>query len=249
SQPDSAYRVRQTQLLVALRVAIPLTPRLRFTVGPLLKYAHTPSDPGTVLATTGPYYGAGDFGQVGVRAGLELDTRDHTAAPARGVHLSIVGQGYPAVWDAVHPFGSVSAEASTYLSAGDPPSATLALRAGGAAVSGTVPFQELVYVGGGMTVRGYAEQRFAGRRGAYGNVALRLSWWREAAFPRAGRETPARGSRSTSGGTNSLRPASADAGQSRYVAARSRCRSTGRRAPSWSRRRPRSRSWRLGPAP
>src|SRR5207249_12316930 len=68
---------------------------------------------GTVLATTGPYYGAGDFGQVGVRAGLELDTRDHTAAPARGVHLSMVGQGYPAVWDAVHPFGSVSAEAST----------------------------------------------------------------------------------------------------------------------------------------
>src|SRR5207249_2678799 len=120
------------------------------------------------------FYGAGDFGQVGVRAGLELDTRDHTAAPARGVHLSIVGQGYPAVWDAVHPFGSVSAEASTYLSAGDPPSATLALRAGGAAVSGTVPFQELVYVGGGTTVRGYAEQRFAGRRGAYGNVELRL---------------------------------------------------------------------------
>src|SRR5438132_8864993 len=42
SQPDSAYRVRQTQLLVAPRVAIPLTSRLRFTVGPLLKYTHTP---------------------------------------------------------------------------------------------------------------------------------------------------------------------------------------------------------------
>jgi hemolysin activation/secretion protein len=41
-------------------------------------------------------------------------------------------------------------------------------------VSGTVPFQELVYVGGGTTVRGYAEQRFAGRRGAYGNAELRL---------------------------------------------------------------------------
>ncbi|HMC19872.1 MAG TPA: ShlB/FhaC/HecB family hemolysin secretion/activation protein, partial [Gemmatimonadales bacterium] len=55
-----------------------------------------------------------------------------------------------------------------------PPAATLALRAGGAAVSGTVPFQELVYVGGETTVRGYAEQRFAGRRGAYGNVELRF---------------------------------------------------------------------------
>jgi hypothetical protein len=174
SQPDSVYRVGQTQLLVGPRVAIPLAPRLRLTLGPLLKSAHTPGDPGTVLTTTGPYYGSGDFGQVGARAGFELDTRDHTAAPARGLHVSIVGQWYPALWDVVNPFGSISAEASTYLSAGDPSAATLALRAGGAAVSGTVPFQELVYVGGGTTVRGYAEQRFAGRRGAYGNAELRL---------------------------------------------------------------------------
>jgi len=173
SQADSAYRVRQQQVLIAPRVAIPLTPRLRFTVGSSVKYAHTPSDPGTVLATTSPY-GTGDFGEVEGSAGLELDTRDHTVAPARGVRVSIVGQWHPAVWDAVHQFGSVSAEASTYVSAGDPPSATLALRAGGAAVTGTVPFQELVYVGGGTTVRGYVEQRFAGRRGAYGNAELRL---------------------------------------------------------------------------
>src|SRR5438876_42746 len=95
SRPDSAYRVRQTRLLVAPRVAIPLTPRLRFTVGPLLKYAHTRSDPGTVLATTGPYYGAGDFGQVGVRAGLALDTRDHTSAPAAGTPPRGAGSGSP----------------------------------------------------------------------------------------------------------------------------------------------------------
>jgi len=126
-------------------VAIPLAPRLRLTLGPLLKYAHTPGDAGTVLRTTGPYYGTGDFGQVGAQAGLELDTRDFPAAPARGLHVSIAGQWYPALWDVVDPFGNVSAEASTYLSAGDPPSATLALRAGGAAVSGAVPFQELVY--------------------------------------------------------------------------------------------------------
>jgi len=174
SQPDSVYRVGQTQLFIGPRVAIPLAPRLRLTVGPLLKYAHTPGEPGTVLRNTGPYFGAGDFGQVGARAGLELDTRDHTIAPARGVHVSVVGQWYPAAWDAVHPFGSISAEVSTYLSGGDPSAATLALRAGGAAVSGSVPFQELVYVGGGSTVRGYAEQRFAGRRGAYGNAELRL---------------------------------------------------------------------------
>ncbi len=173
SRPDSVYRVRQTQLLLQPRVAIPLAPRLRLTLGPLLGYTHTPVDAGTVLALARPY-GAGDFGQIGARAALELDTRDVPAAPARGLHLSLASQWYPALWDVGSPFASWSAEASTYLSAGDPPVATLALRAGGTAVSGTVPFQELVYVGGETTVRGYAEQRFAGRRGAYGNVELRF---------------------------------------------------------------------------
>jgi len=175
SQPDSVYRVRATQLRLGPRVAIPLVPRLRLTLGPLLTYAHTGADAGTVLRTSGPYYGTGHFGQVGAGAALELDTRDLPVAPARGLHASLAGQWHPAVWDAVEPFGSVSAEASTYLSAGDPPVATLALRAGGAAVSGTVPFQELVYVGGETSVRGYAEQRFAGRRGAYGNAELRFA--------------------------------------------------------------------------
>jgi len=173
SRPDSVYRVRQTQLLLQPRVAVPLAPRLRLTLGPLLDYTHTPVDAGTVLALARPY-GAGDFGQIGARAALELDTRDVPTAPARGLHLSLASQWYPALWDVGSPFASWSAEASTYLSAGDPPVATLALRAGGTAVSGTVPFQELVYVGGETTVRGYAEQRFAGRRGAYGNVELRL---------------------------------------------------------------------------
>jgi surface antigen Omp85-like protein len=173
SRPDSVYRVRQTQLLLGPRVAIPLAPRFRLTLGPLLDYTHTPVDAGTVLALARPY-GAGDFGQVGVRAVLELDTRDVPAAPARGLRVSLASQWHPALWDVGSPYARWSAEASTYVSAGDPPVATLALRAGGTGVSGTVPFQDLVYVGGETTVRGYAEQRFAGRRGAYGNVELRL---------------------------------------------------------------------------
>ncbi len=125
--------------------------------------------------TTGPYYGAGAFGQLGLHAILDFDTRDSPTAPARGVHLTAGGQWHPALWHVVSPFGSCSAEAATYFSADDPASVTLALRAGGAAVAGTVPFQELVYVGGETTVRGYAEQRFTGRRGAYANVELRLA--------------------------------------------------------------------------
>lgn len=174
SQPDSVYRVRQTLGRAAPSITVPLTPRLRLTAGPLVQHSHLPSDAGTLLTTTGPYYGAGDFGQVGARAVIELEARDLPFAPAAGAHLSVGTAWYPAVWDVTRSFGSVWAEASTYVSAGDPAAATLALRVAGAAVSGTVPLQELVYVGGATTVRGYDEQRFAGRRGAYGNVELRL---------------------------------------------------------------------------
>jgi len=48
---DSIYRVRQKQVLVAPAVTIPLAPRLRLSLGPLLQYAHTPPDPGTVLGS------------------------------------------------------------------------------------------------------------------------------------------------------------------------------------------------------
>src|ERR1700758_2330 len=46
SRPDSAYRVRQTQLLLGPRVAIPLAPRFRLTLGPLPEYAPTPAHSG-----------------------------------------------------------------------------------------------------------------------------------------------------------------------------------------------------------
>ena len=61
-------------------MAIPLAPRLGLTLGPLVEYTHAAGDAGTILALTRPY-GTGDFGQVGVRAALELDTRDVPVAP------------------------------------------------------------------------------------------------------------------------------------------------------------------------
>jgi outer membrane protein assembly factor BamA len=174
SQPDSVYRVRRKQVFFATMVSVPLAPRLRLTLGPLMKYGRTHTDSGNLLASTGPHYGAGDFGQLGARVALERDTRDSPLAAGRGVYLRLAGDWYAPTWDVLDAFGRVSAEASTYFSAGDPPAATLALRAGAVAVSATVPFHEAVYVGGETTVRGYDEQRFGGRRGAYANAELRL---------------------------------------------------------------------------
>lgn len=175
SQADSIYDVRQRQVVLAPRVTIPLAPRLRLTLGPMLKYSHTAGDPGTVLATSGPYYGTGNFGAVGADVIVDHDTRDNQLAPARGARLRLAVQWYPGLWDVGDAFGRFSVEGSTYLSAGEPAAATLALRLGGITTSGATPFHELVYVGGEGTIRGYAEQRFAGRSGAYANTEQRLA--------------------------------------------------------------------------
>jgi hypothetical protein len=45
---------------------------------------------------------------------------------------------------------------------------------GGQRVWGRFPFHEAAFVGGASTLRGWGEQRFAGRGSAYGNAELRL---------------------------------------------------------------------------
>ena len=84
--------------------------------------------------------------------------------------IELTGASSTSLEDAIQ---AAVAEAATFFSLGDPSSATLALRMAGGAALGRVPFSDLVYVGGGASVRGYAEERFAGRRGAYANAELR----------------------------------------------------------------------------
>src|SRR2546425_10822249 len=79
----------------------PLAPRVRLALGPLARYTSTHSDPGTVLGSSGPYYGAGDVGEVGLRLVLELDTRDASAAPASGAYLELLGKAYPPATDGI----------------------------------------------------------------------------------------------------------------------------------------------------
>lgn len=67
-------------------------------------------------------------------------------------------------------FGEVHGEVSAYATAW----ATLALRAMAKKVFGTFPFQEAAYLGGGTTLRGFAEQRFAGDASLLGSAELRI---------------------------------------------------------------------------
>jgi hypothetical protein len=155
-----------------------LRPSVSIEFGPILRYFDTPLDENAsrFLGTLDPSpYGAGEFGQLGALAAVEVDTRDNAGNAKKGVHLSITGTVYPAIWDVESTFGSVEGTASTYVTAPVPGDPTLALRVGGRQVWGDYPFQEAAYLGGGRMLRGFRSRRYAGDAAVYGNAELRFA--------------------------------------------------------------------------
>jgi hypothetical protein len=170
---DDYYKIHQEQYLVAPSL-VARSRIVRFSVGPLLKYAHSNLVPGTFLDSLRPY-GARSFLQVGGQAELRLDGRDRPRAPSKGALLALGGSWYPAAYDVATQFGEGHAEAAAYLTAAIPLQPTLAVRVAGKRLWGSYPFHEAAYVGGATTVRGFAEHRFAGDAAVYGNAELRLA--------------------------------------------------------------------------
>lgn len=144
-----------------------------WSLGGLAQYTATRESGETLVGTTRPY-GSGSFGQVGGRLTVVVDRRDAANAPTKGFRLAAGGTVYPAVWDVTNTFAEAHFTASTYVSAKAPLAPTLALRAGAHRVWGTFPFHEAAFLGGSATLRGWDEQRFAGRSSVFGTAELRV---------------------------------------------------------------------------
>ena len=126
-----------------------------------------------------PLYGGGDFVQTGAFVDFRMDTRDVPGAPTKGATISIRGTVSPALFDVDSTYASLEAAATTYLSAVSAPfEPTLALRAGAKRVWGDMPFFSSAFIGGGSTLRGFDQQRFAGDTALYGTSELRLFLFR-----------------------------------------------------------------------
>jgi hypothetical protein len=147
------------------------------------KWTRTPEDQSAFIGTDQPY-GIGDFGQVGFRGGLDLDTRGHKLAgtvgdqfraegkPAvPGVRLKGEGFYHPEAWDARSAFGGVEGSLRGYLVGRR---AMLAARLGGRRVWGEYPWFEAAFLGGSKSLRGYRKNRFAGDGSLYGSLEARF---------------------------------------------------------------------------
>jgi len=169
------YRVTQDAFSVQPSISVALSDRASFEIGPFLRYSSTDQRPDRFLASLGPLYGTGNFGELGAGLDLGIDTRDRRNAARRGVAIDVGGRVFPALWDVDSVFGEVHGEARTYLSANAPLDPTLALRVGGKKLWGQYPFFESAFIGGASTVRLGRTNRYAGDASAYGSAELRLS--------------------------------------------------------------------------
>jgi hypothetical protein len=156
-----------------------------FAVGPEAKFVQDASEDGTLVSIEQPY-GFGDFGQVGGRLRVRLDTRGRMLAglgPAgfapgskrsdTGFKLDLEGRVYPKAWDVEETFGVTWGEMTGYWQVASP--LTLAVRAGGQKNWGRYPWHESAFIGGSDSVRGYDRNRFAGDSSVYTNAQAMIS--------------------------------------------------------------------------
>ena len=172
-QGNSYYRVWQNLFRIAPTWVLQVAPHTTLALGTLAQFTSTRQNAGTLVGTSKPY-GSGAFGQVGAKLDLAIDRRNVMNFPTKGYRLAAGGALYPPLWSVASTFGEAHVDASGYVTAKAPLHPTLALRAGARHLWGAIPFHEAAFLGGASTLRGWEEQRFAGRSAVFGSAEVRL---------------------------------------------------------------------------
>lgn len=168
---EDFFKVEQSHLMVAPSVHLRLRP-FALELGAVAAHSSTPALPGTFIGQAQPY-GAGEFGQAGLRARLTLGERNLDRGASGVVWAG--GTYYPEIWSVESHFGSVEGQAAVFLAAPSAPLAPqLGFRVGGRKVLGRFPFHESAFVGGPDQVRGLRPQRYAGDGSAFGSAEAHL---------------------------------------------------------------------------
>jgi len=171
-EPREFYKVRQSQFSFFPALRYIYSPQFEIYGGPLLKYSLYRESEETLIGQLRPY-GAENFGQLGLKLGFSLNTRDPLRANSSGFRLNIETFFYPEVWHVESAFGGAEGDVSASIQLAK--RLVLALRAGGKKVFGTYPFNEAAFLGGQGTIRGLQKERFAGDASLFGSAELRLT--------------------------------------------------------------------------
>lgn len=170
---ESFHRAHRNHAEVWLRARWAPDSLFAVSFGPAGTFQGPIHGEGTVFDTVSAY-GTERFHQVGARAGLRYDSRDHYDLPTKGLVLELDGRAFPALIEVEDPWSGLRAESRAYVSADVPGAPTLHARLIGERVWGRAPFAELPYLGGSSTLPGYVRRRFLGETAVAGSALLRV---------------------------------------------------------------------------
>jgi len=175
---SSFHNVDQTAASFVLGLGVSPSAGTVLSGGLLLERFSTGENTGRFYSTLGSVYGDGQFIQLGATATLVVDSFVDSETTSDRIRISLTGTAFPALLDVERSFARGSAEASALLAPSLDPWISLALRVGGERVWGRFPWYEAAFLGGTSTLRGWADQRFAGNESAFGSAEVRLRMWR-----------------------------------------------------------------------
>lgn len=169
------FEAEREEIRVDATVQLRLGTKATVEVGPRARLFERIGESGRLIDDVQPYGNAQEsFNEFGLIAAFNLDTRLHLRHARDGETLMVEGRWYPELGDVESAFAGVRAVAAAYRSLDGALQPTLAVRVGGERLSGRFPYQEAAYIGGGTDLRGFRNERFAGRGAAFANVELRL---------------------------------------------------------------------------
>jgi hypothetical protein len=155
------------------------------TMGPIVKFTTTDSQPNTLISTLRPY-GFREFGQAGFRMRfLHESTRQVVSHGGtadelmrddqrQGLTMDVEAGVYPAAWDVASTFGTLSAVTTAWFTLPLPLSPVFATRLGGQQNFGEYPYFEGAFLGGRQSVRTLPRSALTGDAMIYGSAELRI---------------------------------------------------------------------------
>ncbi len=167
------YQAQLATGLFAPSVELTYEPGASFILGTHLRYTKVKNESDRFVGQQGiSPESFRDQYFLGFHGGLNLDLSDHPANPKQGFIWKNEGEVNFGVLNSDDVYSSLTSSLAFYFSPSLSPQITFAIRAGVAHNSGVFPFYAANTIGG-ETVRGWRNDRFAGRTSFYTNVELR----------------------------------------------------------------------------
>jgi len=157
-------------------LGLPVGNGLTLSAGVVASWTETAQNAGRYFETlSDSVYGADDFLRLGATASLLFDPLADSETTASRIRVSLGGTTFPDFFgDVERSFAQAEALISALLSLSLSSPVSLAIRAGGEQVWGRFPWSEAAFLGGGSTIRGWDDQRFAGDAAAFLSSELRV---------------------------------------------------------------------------